>query len=222
MKSKTNEQVKQTVVDCFAAALSGGLQGLERFRGELAATTASATTAMEEEVVESPAVPRVEDIAIESPPVAVVAADKDDGVPRSVMNLQLSFRSRPCSIQVMESAYKEFYGFHEKADSIPVEGGFYGLEKLYKAKWRRGYSKADGVFFSAVKRCFQGLHAKAGIDRDAGVGDWNEVAVAAAEYHELLNAGGYERVVEKMQQQGFLVKKTRAKRKRGDETSAVP
>ena len=210
------------MVDCFKAALSGGLQGLEAFRCEVTTATEPMVMDDEEEVVESPAVPRVqEEIAIDSsPPVAVVAPD--DGIPSYLKNVQLSFRNKSRGTYVMEWAYNEFYGLGNMADKLPIDGGFYGLEKTYKAKWRSGYSTADGVFFSAVKRTFQGLHNKAGIDRDAGVGDWNQVAVVVGKAdHEYLCAKGWEQFARKLRDGGWLVKKTRAKRKRGEETSVV-
>ena len=228
-KSKSNEQLSRVVLNCFEVALSGGLEQLRRniqttTTGTTGTTTTMETTTGTMETTTGTTTTTIGD-ADEEPPKEIVNVELPptpaDGIPPYLKNVQLTFRNKFRGTVSLELCYKEFYGLENNlGGSISIEGGFYGLEKKYKAKWRRGYSAADAVFFSAVKRCFQGLHNKAGIAMDGG-GDWNAVAaVVTVADRNYLAAKGFEQFARKLRDDGYLEKKTRAKRKRA-ETSAV-
>lgn len=113
----------------------------------------------------------------------------------------VSFRNGSAQRILLLDMYKEYHGL-DKFKGLPIDGGYYGLEKKFKNKWRaKIYSDADNSFFGRLKALMASLASSAGVEE--GVLD-DELLAKAADWQRYLRDGGLSGAVTKLQDAGLV------------------
>ena len=120
-----------------------------------------------------------------------------------VSGCHVSFRRKNGKALNLLDMFKEYYGLGGYY-GVPIIGGYYGLEKKHKNRWRLSYSAADNVFFSRLKALMGAMAQFAGVE-EGQVSD--SVVAVAQDWQQLLRAGGLAGAVQKLKADGLIGKK---------------
>lgn len=134
--------------------------------------------------------------------VTLVAVESDEEILRRVVNINLSFRNINAKRLCLLRMYEEFYGLSDYIN-VPIPGGFHGLEKRFKTKWRQHFTSNDNMFLSRLKSIFVGLISSVGVE----AGDWTDALIQKGrEWQVYLENYGLAGCVEVLKKNGFIVK----------------
>ncbi|KAL7570005.1 hypothetical protein ACA910_017051 [Epithemia clementina (nom. ined.)] len=86
----------------------------------------------------------------------------------------------------LRSLYEEYFGLNEFA-GIPVDGGFWGLEKKFKNRWRKNkYTQKEDLLFSRVSKLCRGVSSMAKVS----MGVWSkDVSLVIERWQPLMSHG---------------------------------
>ena len=108
----------------------------------------------------------------------------------------------------LEDVYCEFFGLLQWSGQ-PIDGGFYGLEKSHKSKWRSSYSDSEKNFFSRTQSLVKGICDKVGVP----YGTWDDrVQTQCRAWDAILKKKGIAGSLRFLQGNGDIGKKGQRKR----------